>query len=62
MTIRFGYADTWQNPSAVGRVPDAPELECCGEFRDDYCNGCTGYEECKREYNEMMEGEPNDNT
>lgn len=28
-------------------VPDPPE--CDGEFRDDYCEGCSNYDECKAE-------------
>lgn len=51
MTIRLGFRN-YQNPSAVGRIPDAPELECDGEFREDYCYGCTEYEDCKRESEE----------
>ena len=56
MTIRLGYADTWQNPSAVGRIPDAPELECDGDFREDLCDGCPEYDECKKGW----EGEQHD--
>lgn len=55
--ITLSYQN-YQNPSAVGRIPDVPELECDGDFREDLCDGCPEYEECKKEW----EGELNDNT
>ena len=47
------YDDTRPTNSGLP-VPDAPEpIECMDDFREDYCKGCSDYDECKRIYEEM---------
>lgn len=36
-----------------GTVPDAPEIECEG-FGSNICEHCADYEECKKEYDEYI--------
>lgn len=39
-----------QDPNKYGRIPDPPEPPECPEFWSEDCYGCTGYEECKKEW------------
>ena len=36
-----------------GTVPNAPEIECEG-FGSNICEHCADYEECKKEYDEYI--------
>lgn len=44
------------NTHGFGRIPDPPEPPECPEFWDEeMCDGCTGYDECKAEYERRCE-------
>lgn len=35
-------------PAVYGDVPSPDIPECDGEFREDYCVGCSEYDECRK--------------
>ena len=44
------------NTHGFGRIPDPPEPPKCPEwFDEELCDGCTGYDECKAEYERRCE-------
>lgn len=52
MSVDFMSGNFGTGRYNYGYIPDAPELTCEGEFREDYCYGCTEYADCKRESEE----------